>query len=246
MWSSRRFLLAWLCLGFTETAVAWADSPHPDFYVEDPYAPHTTSGTTARLGTVVGYLYGEPASILAVGASAAIGHRFGRFALEAEYTLLDFEAESTVMTPIGPGDGDISVGHGHRLGVIARYDVLRLDSHVVGPNSMAAIYVEGGAASAWNHWTRPGATEPGRLVPDDTHRVEGQAGFGIMIDHRLQEPIGFPHRVAWFLGWRVAMSPHQPMSASVCRGVCRPATMTDDGSLVDRSLLFQSSLSFTF
>jgi hypothetical protein len=47
----------------------------------------------------------------------------------------------------------------------------------------------------------------------------------------------------------MAMAPHQPMVASVCRGVsCRPVdtTMMDQDRYVDRSLLFQSSLAFTF
>jgi hypothetical protein len=134
------------------------------------------------------------------------------------------------------------------LGALARVDVVRLGPHVVGPNSMLSLYVEGGAAVAWNHWSRPQANEASRIVPDDTKRVEGELGFGIALDHRLQEPIGFPHRIAWFLGWRVSLSPHEPMTATVCRGVsCRPVSMPDDStSYVDRSLLFQSSLMFTF
>jgi hypothetical protein len=97
--------------------------------------------------------------------------------------------------------------------------------------------VEGGASVAWNHWTRPaGATS--RVVPDDTKRNEGQGGFGLMI---------FPHRVAWLIGWRFAVTPHEPMTGSVCRGVsCRAVQMPVDNSLLDRSMLFQSSLEFTF
>ena len=154
----------------------------------------------------------------------------------------------TIMTPLGPGSGDISIGNGERLGVIARYDVIRLGPHVVGPNSLLAIYVEGGADTAWNHWTKPGVDDAQRIVPDDTKRVEGQVGIGFMLDHRLQEPIGFPRRIAWFIGWRLAMSPSAPMTESVCRGSsCSVAApMPDSGSYVDRSLLFQSSLAFTF
>ena len=43
-----------MCLGFTGSGVAWADPAHAD-YVEDPYADHVTNGTTARVGTVVGF-----------------------------------------------------------------------------------------------------------------------------------------------------------------------------------------------
>jgi hypothetical protein len=237
----RRFRMASLalvCLGFTGGHVAWAEPAHPELYIEDPYAPHVTNGSTARVGSVVGFVYGEPVDVLALGMNAAVGHRWGRLAIEAEYTYLGFQQNGGDNTPLG---------HGHRLGTVARYDVIRLGPHVVGPNSLLSVYVEGGAATAWNHWDLPGPLDVSRIVPDDTKRVEGQVGFGITLDHRLQEPIGFPHRVAWFLGWRLAMSPHQPMTGSICRGVsCRVVPMMDDGSLVDRSMLFQSSLAFTF
>jgi hypothetical protein len=252
----RRFRVAPLvlvCLGFTGVRVAWADPaqpvPSPDLYVEDPYAPHNTTGSEARVGTIVGFLHGEPTqSVLALGVTTAAGYRFGRFTVESELSFFNLQTRGTIMTPLGTGDGDISVGNGERLAALARYDVLRLGPHVVGPNSLLSIYVEGGAAVAWNHWSKPGAFEASRIVPDDTKRVEGQLGFGLALDHRLQEPIGFPHRIAWFIGWRVAMSPHEAMSGTLCRGVsCKVVAMPDDNSsYVDRSLLFQSSLAFTF
>jgi hypothetical protein len=250
----RRFRVAPLvlvCLGFTGARVAWAEPAQvarPDLYVEDPYAPHNTTGSEARVGTIVGYLYGEPQEVLALGITAAAGYRFGRFALESEFSFFNLQTRGTVMTALGTGDGDISVGNGERLGALARYDVLRLGPHVVGPNSLLSLYVEGGAAIAWNHWSKPGAYEVSRLVPDDTKRIEGQVGFGLALDHRLQEPIGFPHRIAWFIGWRLAMSPHEAMTGTICRGVsCKAVTMDDNSSsYVDRSLLFQSSLAFTF
>ena len=247
----RRFRIAplvFVCLGFTGARVAWADSAHQsDLYVEDPYAPHNTDGSEARLGTIVGFVHEQTADVLALGVTAAIGQRFGRLTIESEYSYFNLQTRGTVMTAVGPGDGDISLGRGQRLGVLARFDVIRIGPRVVGPNSLLSFFVEGGAASAWNHWSRPAANEAGRIVPNDTNRAEGQVGFGVMLDHRLQEPIGFPHRIAWFLGWRVAMSPHEPMTASVCRGVsCRAVPMADDNSLVDRSMMFQSSLAFTF
>jgi hypothetical protein len=228
-----------VCLAFTGGDVAWAGPAHAEDYVEDPYAPHVTNGSTARLGTAIGFLYNEPVDTLALGLTTALGQRFDRLAIEAEFTYLGFQV-------LGP-NSDSKIGDGERLGALARYDVIRIGPHVVGPNSLLSLYVEGGVATAWNHWYRPTAYEASRLVPDDTKRVEGQLGFGVMLDHRLQEPIGFPHRVGWFLGWRVSMAPHEPMSGSICRGVaCRPVPMMDEPRLVDRSMLFQSSLSFTF
>lgn len=231
-----RFLV--VCLAFTGGGVAWAEPAQADFYVEDPYAPHKTSGSEARVGSSVGFLYHEPVDVFAVGGSAAMGYRFGRVTVEAEYTYLAFQVKGPDATPLGSGQ---------RLAALARLDVIRFGPRIVGPNSLLSIYVEGGVGTAWNHWYKPSFAERSRLVPTDTRRPEGQIGFGLALDHRLQEPIGFPHRVGWFLGWRMSMSPHQPMTGSICRGAsCRPVEMMDEERLVDRSMLFQSSLAFTF
>lgn len=228
------------CLSFTGSAVVWAD-PAPTDYVEDPMAPHRTTGSTARLGTGVGYLSGDAVGATALGLSVAGGRRWGRFALEAEYGWYELSAR---------GASSATLGDAQRLGVIGRFEVIRLGSHIVGANSMLAVYVEGGAGVAWNDWYRPDADEPTRIVPADTKRVEGQVGFGIMLDHRLQEPIGFPHRIGWYLGWRLAMTPHNEGIASVCRGTsCKPMTATPDTEqdrFIDRSMLFQSALFVTW
>jgi hypothetical protein len=227
-----------LCLAFTGAPVAWAERATPDFYVENPYAEHHTTGSTARIGTAVGFLYHEAIDVTAVGLDSAIGYRFGRLAIEAEYKYLAFQVR---------GADPTSLGRGQRLGTLARLDVIRLGPRIVGQNSLLSLYVEGGVGTAWNRWYKPAYYEASRLVPDDTRRVEGQLGFGVAIDHRLQEPVGFPHRVGWFLGWRMAMSRHQPMTASICRGLsCRPFAMMDEDRVVDRSMLFQSSMQFTF
>ncbi|HUS32732.1 MAG TPA: hypothetical protein VMZ53_29730 [Kofleriaceae bacterium] len=227
-----------LLLLFTGGGVAWGERHTADLYIEDPYAPHHTTGSEARLGTAVGFLYNEPVDVTALGASAAIGYRWGRFTVESEYTYLGFQVR---------GPDNTRLGAGQRLAFLGRFDVIRLGPRIVGQNSLLSIYIEGGAGTSWNRWWRPAYDEASRIVPNDTRRAEGQVGFGIAIDHRLQEPIGFPRRVGWFLGWRVAMSPHQPMAASVCRGVtCSPIPMMDEDRLVDRSMLFQSSLAFTF
>ena len=235
----RRIALATLCLTFTGSAVAWANPPtNPEDYVEDPLAPHNTTGSAARLGTAVGFVYGERQDVLAVGLTAAAGHRWGRLTLEAEYSFLSFQVKGPSSKQLGAGD---------RLGVLGRFDVIRLGPKIVGGNSLLSFYVEGGAAVAWNRWYEPGPTEPMRIVPEDSKRVEGQFGFGIQIDHRLQEPIGVPRRVGWFLGWRMAYAPHDTEAASICRGVtCRPADPMPRDRYTDRSMLFQSSLQFTW
>lgn len=235
----RRIAATTLCLAFTGTTVAWANPPtRPEDYVEDPMAPHNTTGNAARVGTAVGYIYGERQDVFALGLTAAAGHRWGRLTLEAEYTYLKFQKA---------GPSSLQLGEGDRLGVVTRFDFLRLGSKTVGANSLLSLYVEGGAAVAWNHWYQPNWDEAMRLVPEDTKRVEAQVGFGVQLDHRLQEPIGFPRRVGWFLGWRMAFAPHETEAASICRGAtCAPAPMMPHDRYTDRSMLFQSSLQFTW
>ena len=229
---------ALVCLGITGRGTSWADPAHDD-WVDHPLAPHVTRGTTARIGTAVGFVYGELIDVSAIGLTTAVGQRFDRLAIEAELAYLS-------LTPRGPSSQRI--GDAERLGVVARFDVLRIGPRWVGGNSLLAFYVEGGAGVAWNHWYRPGGGDSMRVIPDDTKRVEGQVGFGVSLDHRLQEPIGFPHRIGWFLGWRLAMAPHAPDAGTVCRGaICRVATpKPEEDRFIDRSMLFQSSLVATW
>src|SRR5215212_2282130 len=87
------WMVAVVCLGFTGSGVAWAESRRPAGYVEDPMAPHDTSGTTARVGTAVGFIYGEQLDVLALGMTAAAGQRWGRLTVEAEYSYLGFQVK---------------------------------------------------------------------------------------------------------------------------------------------------------
>lgn len=232
-----RVMLVVVCLGITGQRVGWAEPAHVD-WVEDPYAPHVTQGTTARLGTAVGFLYGEPFDVLAIGATAAFGQRFGRLTLESELAVLALQHNGGANQPVGDAE---------RLGVVARYDVLRIGPRWVGGNSLFSLYVEGGAAVAWNHWSPLAGNEAMRVVPEDTKRVEGQVGFGISLDHRLQQPIGFPHRVGWFLGWRFGLAPIDSAATVACRGTtCQSVQAMTGERFTDRSMLFQSSLAMTW
>ena len=150
--------LALLCLGFTGSGVAWADAAHPASvdWVESPYAPHRTYGPVARLGTVVGFLFNERIDVTAIGLAAGLGHRFGRFSVESEYTYLQFQER---------GPSDLRLGTGHRMAVLGRFDIVRVGSQYVGGNSLLSVYLEGGAGVSWNQWFKPGYGEPDRLVP---------------------------------------------------------------------------------
>ncbi len=212
--------------------------PRRAVWIEDPYAPHHTSGTVVSLGTAVGFLYHEPINALALGGTLQLGQRFGRFAIVSELAYLAIQSLDGTSTRLGTAE---------RLAALGRLDVLRLDSHVVGPNSLAAVYVEGGAGVAWNHWDQPATNAAPRDVPLDTKRVEGQVGLGLTLDHRLQEPSAFPRRVSWSLGWRVALTQGGGDMTTVCRGVtCRVSQPMPDDMLVERSMLFQSSLAMTW
>lgn len=227
--------------------IAAADPPKPDLYVEDPYAPHHTWGSLASVGTAVGFIYGLPQTVTEVGIVAGAGHRFGRLSLEVEGAYSHLEGQSQYMTPLGETSGDLPIGRSERLDAVARFDVLRLGSHVAGPNSMMALFVEGGGGMEWLQFTAP--LQNG-VRPDNTHRLQGIVGFGFVLDHRLQEPIGFPHRIAWLLGLRFAMSPHEAMTTTVCHSttICAREAMPEpsEPSPLDQSMLFHSSLAFTF
>jgi len=79
----RPVLLAIVCLAITGRGVSWADpaqgEPEADparrDWVDNPYAPHVTVGSTVRLGTAVGFLYGEPIDTLARLVEARIERR---------------------------------------------------------------------------------------------------------------------------------------------------------------------------
>ena len=238
-----------LALLWVSAAAAHADNfdPHTVDYVEDPYAPHVTNGSTARLGTMVGFYYGQRQDVLALGVVAAVGQRFGRLTLEAEGDRADARARRPRPTRRS--------ATAERLGVIARFDVIRLGPHGVGPNSLLVDLRRGrrrasrGTTGTGPRWLpQQHRRRVSRVVPDDSTRVEGQVGFGIMLDHRLQEPIGVPasHRLVPRLadGVRAARQPSRRSSAAASRARRRPRCRTT--RYVDRSMLFQSSMSVTW
>jgi hypothetical protein len=227
-----------LCLVFTARPLARADSALPDTGLVDSLKPHMTWGPSVRVGTVVGAVEASAASATSLGLAIAAGHRFGRLAIESELTLMTLEE---------PGPSSLSLGRAERLGVIVRYDVVRFTADSIGPNTLIGGFVEGGAAQSWAQWYEPGDRELPRNVPADTRRVEGQAGMGVSIDHRLQDAHGSLSRVAWHLGWRFAAPSLREESGYACRGACRLASEPIQTSeKLERSVLFQSSLAFTW
>jgi hypothetical protein len=228
-----------LCLGFTGSTIARADQSQiaRDHWVEDPFEPHRTDGAEVRLGSVVGIVALDGKEYTALGAVIAAGHRWGRLAVDAEYGYLEISER---------GPSPFEYGYAHQLGVNVRYDVLRLGSRVVGPNSMAGLYVEGHVGRQ----LRDPFTVAGRGMPGGSSNQVG-AGFGVMFDHRLEQPRGFPNRVGWQLGWRVLGAPRPaPDGLVTCRGSeCAAAKMTQDPmefGVGETSLVLGSSMAFTW
>ena len=220
-----------------------ADATAP--WVDDPYGPHNTSGTVAQLGTAVGYVYKNPLDVLAVGGTIAAGRKIGRLTLEAEYGRLDF---------LSHGSASISLGNANRYGGVVRFDLLRLGSKVVGPNSMLAIYGEARMAWQANHWNHLSAADTPRDVPSDSSRTEGSVGFGLLLDHRVEQPRGFPNRIGWLIGWQLIGAPHDPVLMNTCKGgpvgcaelVQQPINSTTPRTQYETALLFTSSFQFTW
>jgi hypothetical protein len=231
-----------LCLGFTGSSIAVADELqlNRDKWVEDPYQAHDTSGTTLRLGTVVGILALDEREFTGLGGSVAAGHRWGRLAVDAEYGYFE-------ITERGPSS--LRYGAAHELGVNVRFDVIRLGSHLVGPNSMAGIFVEGRVARQMRDPDAgPQNASPMTAMPGGSSS-QVAAGFGIMFDHRLEQPRGFPNRVGWQLGWRVIGAPRPgPDSYTTCRGTECAASPSPESPLRlgETSLVLSSSIGFTW
>jgi len=231
-----------LCLGFTGTGIAWADGSQ--IWIDDPYQRHDTTGTEVRVGSLVGILAFDGREYTGLGGAVAVGHRWDRLAIDAEYGYME-------ITERGPSD--LRYGVAHEIGVDVRYDVIRLGSRVVGPNSMVGLYVEGRLARQ----LRDADSIAGTSEDSPRKRMPGGAsnqmavGFGFEFDHRLEQPRGFPNRVGWQLGWRIVGQPRPAPDAFVsCRGsdcVAEKATspMMDVG-VDDTSLVLGSSLDFTW
>lgn len=242
---------AWvLLLAFTGAGAAVADTPpdaprdadHDPPWVDDPYAPHDTDGANLRLGSAVGHLVHGGKSYTALGGAIAAGPRFGRFTLELDYLFLGLTE---------PGPSNLRYGSAHRVGAMARADLVRLGSRWLGANSMLALYGEAGVARQWHQWTRPGQNERVRMVPLDSAANLGVIGFGLNLDHRLEKPLGFPSRIGWQLGWQLTSTP-QPSTESmiVCRGPqqCSAASTAPMTTAAARNtaLLVTSTIAFTW
>ena len=239
MRASKAAALGAACFVFTVAHVAWADEAHPDErWVDSPYAPHRAVGPSVRVGTEVGYVYGKRRDVLALGGAIAAGHRWNRLTIEAEYGYLGFQE-------LGPSS--LGLGHAHRIAMTGRFEPIRFGSDIVGANSMIALYIEASIGRRFETWYEPQSDEPSRIVPDDGNYTEGSAGFGLLIDHRLERPSRLS-RVGWLLGWRLVAAPNAPETYSVCRGVACSRT-TDPMPMkreYESALLFGSSLAFTW
>jgi hypothetical protein len=232
-----------LLLTFTGGGVAVAEEPpeelRTDGWIDDPYQPHDTSGANARLGSAVGHLVHDGKTYTALGGAVAVGPRIGRFTFEADFLFLDLSA---------PGPSNLHYGNAARLGVMARVDFLRFGPRIIGANSLLALYGELGAARQWHQWARPGEREPQREIPVDGSISTGVIGFGLNLDHRLEQPRGFPKRVGWQLGWQLTSSrTREPDPMMICRGPsCIAAPSEPREAARNTALLVTSTIAVTW
>lgn len=233
-----------VCLGFTVPGIAVADDsrPPPEVrakWVQDPYEPHETFGPNLRAGSAVGWLMHNDKRYTALGGAVSFGPRIGRLALEAGYVFAQLSE---------PGPSTLSHGNIHRLSINSRADLIRLGSRTLGPNSMLAIYGEIGVARQLHHWYKPGENAARRIIPIDGGRTIGVVGFGLNLDHRLEQPLGFPSRIGWQLGWQLTASERAEMGNTIeCRGPeCIAGPVMQGGPVRDTSLLVTSTIAFTW
>lgn len=234
-----------VCLGFTVPGIAVADETRQvpqevrDKWVDNPYEPHVTFGPNLRVGSAVGWLVHDEKTYTALGGAISIGPRIGRLALEAGYVFAGLSE---------PGPSTLAHGNLHRFSINSRADLIRLGSSTIGPNSMLAIYGEVGVARQLHRWFTPGLNTAARIIPVDSGRTIGVIGFGLNLDHRLEQPLGFPSRIGWQLGWQLTSSgEHAPGNTVVCRGpTCVAGPTMAPRPNRDTSLLVTSTIAFTW
>ncbi|HTJ46077.1 MAG TPA: hypothetical protein VL463_28425 [Kofleriaceae bacterium] len=191
-----------------------------------------------RFGSAVGKLHVDQRTYTAIGAVIAAGRRVGRFSFALEYSYLHLQ---------DPGPAETSYGRLQDLALVGRVDVLRLGPEIIGANSMVAFYGEGVIEQSAYHYDQPSYGDDPRAVPEDNSRAKAAVGFGAMLDHRLEQPLGFPNRFGWTLGWRLATSPrdsHDPMVA--CRGCLASMQPEMTSRIYDTELIVTSTLDFTW
>jgi hypothetical protein len=229
-----------LCLGFTLPTVAVADEAQapPKKWIEDPYEPHETVGPNLRVGSAVGWIVHDDKTYTALGGAISVGPRIGRFTLEAGYVFAELSE---------PGPSSLAHGNFHRLSANVRADLIRLGSRSLGPNSMLAIYGEAGLARQFHHWYRPSFSEGMREIPLDAGRSFGVFGFGLNLDHRLEQPFNLA-RIGWQLGWQLTASDRvDRMNTIICRGPeCVAGPIVPRSPVRDTSLLVTSTIAFTW
>jgi hypothetical protein len=157
-----------------------------------------------------------------MGGAVAVGPRVGRFALEAGHVYAELSE---------PGPSTLALGNVHRLSINGRADLIRLGSRSLGPNSMLAIYGEAGVARQLHPWYKPGSNAARRILPVDAGRSIAVFGFGLNLDHRLEQPLGFPSRIGWQLGWQLTASDRQEPGSTV-NGLSAVAAWAGGGDII--------------
>jgi hypothetical protein len=206
-------------------------------WTDDPYAPHVTDGALLSFGTIVGPLQIDQRKYTGLGPVIAVGRRIGRFTFSAEYDFLALQQ---------PDTSSVMLGRAQSLAAVGRVDVVRLGPHIVGENSMLAIYAEGAIEHTAYHYYAPGLSEAPRAVPADNGQDLAVFGFGTLLDHRLMHPRGLS-RIGWQFGWRLASTPRDQHDAMLqCSGCLAASQGPMMSRTYDTALLVSSTLYITW
>ena len=224
--------LALVCLGFTGAHVAWADPAQPRRLLRRGSlraAQHdrlrrrgsarSSASSTASRRTCSRSASPPPAAIASAGSRSRPSSRTSAS-----------QTRGTIMTPIGPGDGDIA----HRQRRAPRRDrALRRDPARPARRrpELAARRSTSRAAPASRGTTGPSPTPTRRrgscpTTPSASRARSASASCSIT---GCRSRSGSRTAIGWFLGWRLAMSPHEAMTGDgVPRHQLPAVPMADD------------------
>ncbi len=193
MFSKPSVTAAALLLIFTLGPEARAETPQSlrdPLTVEEP--THITVGPAVTVGSTAGFAQFRGEEVSALGAHAALTLRFGILSVEAQFENVFLRDQAR------PGETPFT-GTMQRVGLSARLDLLRLRRF--GKNTLLILYGEGGAGRQRANWV-----SGHRFTRSDI-----TAGFGWVLDHRLNRPGRALSRIGWFFGWRFAVAPPSDM-----------------------------------
>lgn len=219
-----------LLLAFTGADVVWAETAHQDILPEDP-EPKARIGPALRIGTAVGYSTFGSERVDTLGGTVSVAWQLGRVAVEADYGYFKLHEPLTT----DERSGTVELGRFHRAGVSGKLDVLRLGRGVVGDNTKLIFWAEAGVGMQRGYF----------LTGETFRRNDAMVGFGWLLDHRLERPLGFPSRIGWHFGWRLLETGDAKVS-TVEKIACKSPVCNESSGPLQIGLLVSSGMHFSW